>query len=36
MEPVTTSPAPGEVLELAVGEVVHGGWCVSGKMIRAG
>jgi len=25
---VTTSPAPGEVLELAVGEVVHGGWCV--------
>jgi tRNA/tmRNA/rRNA uracil-C5-methylase (TrmA/RlmC/RlmD family) len=26
---VTTSPAPGEVLELAVGEVVHGGWCVA-------
>jgi tRNA/tmRNA/rRNA uracil-C5-methylase (TrmA/RlmC/RlmD family) len=25
---VATSPAPGEVLELAVGEVVHGGWCV--------
>ena len=25
---MTTSPAPGEVLELAVGEVVHGGWCV--------
>jgi tRNA/tmRNA/rRNA uracil-C5-methylase (TrmA/RlmC/RlmD family) len=25
---VTTSPGPGEVLELAVGEVVHGGWCV--------
>ena len=26
---MTTSPAPGEVLELAVGEVVHGGWCVA-------
>jgi tRNA/tmRNA/rRNA uracil-C5-methylase (TrmA/RlmC/RlmD family) len=25
---VTTSPVPGAVLELAVGEVVHGGWCV--------
>ena len=30
---VTTTPAPGpkagDVLELTVGEVVHGGWCVS-------
>jgi|SRR5271165_2815447 len=33
MEPVTTEAAPapraGDVLELTVGEVVHGGWCVS-------
>ena len=33
MEPVTTeaasAPQAGDVLELTVGEVVHGGWCVS-------
>jgi tRNA/tmRNA/rRNA uracil-C5-methylase (TrmA/RlmC/RlmD family) len=33
MEPVTTEaasvPKAGDVLELAIGEVVHGGWCVS-------
>lgn len=33
MEPVTNEDVPlprtGDVLELAVGEVVHGGWCVS-------
>ncbi len=33
MEPVTTmaasAPGAGDVLELTVGEVVHGGWCVS-------
>ncbi len=33
MEPVTTdaasTPQAGDVLELTVGEVVHGGWCVS-------
>ena len=33
MEPVTTEaasvPRAGDVLELTIGEVVHGGWCVS-------
>src|SRR6266481_1568489 len=33
MEPVTTeaasAPQAGDVLELTIGEVVHGGWCVS-------
>jgi tRNA/tmRNA/rRNA uracil-C5-methylase (TrmA/RlmC/RlmD family) len=33
MEPVTTeaasAPKAGDVLELTIGEVVHGGWCVS-------
>jgi tRNA/tmRNA/rRNA uracil-C5-methylase (TrmA/RlmC/RlmD family) len=33
MEPVTTEaasvPKAGDVLELTIGEVVHGGWCVS-------
>jgi tRNA/tmRNA/rRNA uracil-C5-methylase (TrmA/RlmC/RlmD family) len=33
MEPVTTeaasAPKAGDMLELTVGEVVHGGWCVS-------
>jgi tRNA/tmRNA/rRNA uracil-C5-methylase (TrmA/RlmC/RlmD family) len=33
MEPVTTeaafAPKAGDLLELTVGEVVHGGWCVS-------
>ena len=28
MVPVT-APVPGDVLELAVGEAVHGGWCVA-------
>jgi tRNA/tmRNA/rRNA uracil-C5-methylase (TrmA/RlmC/RlmD family) len=27
--PVSTRPLPGDVLELTVGEVVHGGWCVA-------
>src|SRR5580693_7748297 len=33
MDPVTTetasAPKAGDVLELTIGEVVHGGWCVS-------
>jgi tRNA/tmRNA/rRNA uracil-C5-methylase (TrmA/RlmC/RlmD family) len=33
MEPVTTkaasAPKAGDVMELTIGEVVHGGWCVS-------
>jgi len=27
--PVSTRPLPGDVLELTVGEAVHGGWCVA-------
>jgi tRNA/tmRNA/rRNA uracil-C5-methylase (TrmA/RlmC/RlmD family) len=26
---VVTGPLPGDVLELTIGEVVHGGWCVA-------
>src|ERR1700733_14804045 len=33
MVPVTTSadagPLPGDVLDLTIGEVAHGGWCVA-------
>jgi tRNA/tmRNA/rRNA uracil-C5-methylase (TrmA/RlmC/RlmD family) len=40
MVPVTTSaaigPLLGDVLELTVGEVVHGGWCVARPDDRAG